>query len=74
VVVLGEMMEGRNRCYVPGIFRNFTGNTGTGSGTAPPGGGAIYVEFWGNLRLDTPDSNTYSGNEPNDIFYTVPPT
>jgi len=52
----------------------FAGNTGTGSGTAPPGGGAIYVEFSGNLLLDTPDSNTYSGNDPNDVFYTVPPT
>jgi len=51
----------------------FAGNTGTGSGTAPPGGGAIFVEFWGNLRLDSPDSNTYSGNDPDDIFYTVPP-
>jgi len=52
----------------------FAGNTGTGSGTAPPGGGAIFVEFWGNLRLDSPDSNTYSGNDPDDIFYTVPPS
>jgi len=37
------------------------------------GGAAIFVEFSGNLRLDTPDSNTYSGNDPDDIFYTVPP-
>jgi len=52
----------------------FTANIAKGSGTAPPGGGAIFVEYWGNLRLDTPDSNTYSGNDPNDIFYTVPPS
>jgi len=51
----------------------FTGNIAKGSSTAPPGGGAIFVEYWGNLRLDTPDSNTYLGNDPNDIFYTVPP-
>jgi len=47
----------------------FTGNTATSFG-----GAAIFVEFSGNLQLDTPDSNTYSGNDPNDIFYTVPPT
>ncbi len=52
----------------------FTGNIAKGSSTAPPGGGAIFVEYWGNLRLDTPDSNTYSGNDPNDIFYTMPPS
>ncbi len=38
------------------------------------GGGAIFVEYTGNLKLDTPDSNTYSGNDPDDIFYTVPPS
>jgi len=38
------------------------------------GGAAVFVEYCGNLKLDTPDSNTYSGNEPNDIFYTVPPS
>jgi hypothetical protein len=37
-------------------------------------GGAIFVEFVGNLRLDSPDSNTYVGNKPNDMFYVVPPT
>ncbi len=36
-------------------------------------GGAIFVEYTGNLKLDTPDSNTYSDNDPDDIFYTVPP-
>jgi len=36
------------------------------------GGGAIFVEYAGNLSLDAPDSNTYSGNDPNDIFYVVP--
>lgn len=47
----------------------FTDNTSTSFG-----GAAIFVEFSGNLQLDTPDSNKYSGNDPNDIFYTVPPT
>jgi len=47
----------------------FTDNTSTSFG-----GAAIFVEFSGNLLLDTPDSNTYSGNAPDNIFYTVPPT
>ncbi len=47
------------------IFRN---NTAT-----KYGGGAIFVEYNGNLKLNSPDSNTYSGNDPNDIFYVVPP-
>ena len=38
------------------------------------GGGAIYVEYTGNLRLTSPDSNTYVGNEPDDVFYVVPPS
>ena len=38
------------------------------------GGGAIFVEYCGNLKLDAPDSNTYSGNDPDDIFYVVPPS
>ena len=38
------------------------------------GGGAVFVEHAGNLRLDSPDSNTYTGNEPDDVFYVVPPT
>ena len=38
------------------------------------GGGAIFVEYTGDLKLDAPDSNTYSGNDPDDIFYTVPPS
>ena len=37
-------------------------------------GGAIFVEYTGNLKLDDPDSNTYSGNDPDDIFYVVPPS
>jgi predicted outer membrane repeat protein len=37
-------------------------------------GGAIFVEYTGNLKFDTPDSNTYSGNDPDDIFYVVPPS
>ncbi len=51
----------------------FVKNTARGSSTAPPAGGAIHVEFYGNLRLASPDSNTYAGNDPDDIFYTVPP-
>lgn len=47
----------------------FGGNTATDFG-----GGAVFVEFGGNLGLDTPDSNTYIGNEPDDVFYVVPPT
>ena len=37
-------------------------------------GGAIFVEYNGNLKLDAPDRNTYSGNDPDDIFYVVPPS
>jgi len=51
-----------------------TNNTFADNTSTSFGGAAIFVEFSGNLRLDTPDSNTYSGNDPNDIFYTVPPT
>ena len=36
-------------------------------------GGAIFVEYTGNLRLDTPDSNTYTGNGTNPVHYVVPP-
>jgi len=62
-------MEHGNRCYVPRILDNtFTGNIAT-----LYGGGAVKVEYSGSLGLDTPDSNTYSGNDPDDIFYTVPP-
>jgi len=38
------------------------------------GGAAIFVEYAGNLFLDLPDTNTYSGNTPDDIFYVVPPS
>ncbi len=47
----------------------FIGNTATGLA----GGGAIYVMFNCKLALDSPDSNTYQGNIPNDVFYEVPP-
>ena len=48
------------------VFRN---NVATESG-----GGAIFVEYTGNLRLSSPDSNTYQDNEPDDVFYVVPPS
>jgi parallel beta-helix repeat protein len=51
-------------------FRN---NTARGSGTAPAGGGAIFVEFGGHLELASPDDNSYSNNVPNDVFYVIPP-
>jgi len=47
----------------------FTSNTATEFG-----GGAIFVEYVGNLRLDSPDSNIYEGNYPNTVQYIVPPT
>ena len=37
-------------------------------------GGAIFVEFAGTLRLDSPDSNTHVGNEPDDVLHVAPPT
>jgi len=46
----------------------FKGNTATDFG-----GGAVFVEYGAYLTLNTPDNNTYSGNDPNDIFYVVPP-
>ena len=36
-------------------------------------GGAIFVEYTGNLRLDAPDSNIYTGNGTNPVHYVVPP-
>jgi len=48
-------------------------NTFTGNIATLYGGGAVKVEYSGSLGLDDPDSNTYSGNDPDDIFYTVPP-
>jgi len=47
----------------------FIGNAATGLA----GGGAIYVMYNCRLALDSPDSNTYQNNTPNDIFYEVPP-
>jgi hypothetical protein len=49
-------------------------NTFTGNIATLYGGGAVKVEYSGSLGLDDPDSNTYSGNDPDDIFYTVPPS
>jgi len=56
-------------CAAPTAVKNneFRNNSSTQFG-----GGAIFVEYAGNLRLDTPDTNIYSGNDPNDIFYVVP--
>jgi len=48
-------------------------NTFTGNVATRYGGGAVKVEYSGNLKLDIPDSNVYSGNDPDDIFYVVPP-
>lgn len=50
-----------------------TDNTFVGNAASTFGGGAIRVEYGGNLRLDVPDSNSYSGNTPLDITYAVPP-
>ena len=47
----------------------FIGNAATGLA----GGGAIYVMYDCQLALDSPDSNTYQNNTPNDVFYEVPP-
>jgi len=51
-----------------------TGNTFRSNTATQFGGGAIFVEYYGNLRLDLPDSNSYSGNDPDDVFYVVPPS
>jgi len=51
-----------------------TGNTFRNNTATQFGGGAIFVEFAGNLRLDSPDSNSYSGNDPDDVFYVVAPS
>jgi predicted outer membrane repeat protein len=53
------------------VFRD---NTATGSGRAPATGAAVHVEFYSRIRLDNPDSNTYLGNDPDNIFYTMPPS
>ena len=56
-------------CAAPTAVKNneFRNNSSTQFG-----GGAVFVEYTGNLGLDTPDTNTYSGNDPDDIFYVVP--
>ena len=56
-------------CAAPTVVKNneFRGNSSTQFG-----GGAVFVEYTGNLSLDSPDTNTYSGNDPDDIFYVVP--
>ena len=49
----------------------FTANVAT---AARAGGGAIYVMYDCKLKLDSPDSNHYSSNTPDDIYYDVPPS
>ena len=51
-----------------------SGNVFTSNTATEFGGGAIFVEYVGNLRLDSPDSNIYEGNYPNTVQYIVPPT
>lgn len=87
--ITGNTFEGNTAPSGGAIFITATAVGGTTPGSATPtviknnefvgnsstqfGGGAIFVEYNGNLSLDTPDSNTYSGNDPNDIFYVVQP-
>jgi len=33
----------------------------------------VFVDYDCKLNLDNPDSNSYSYNDPDDIFYVVPP-
>jgi PKD repeat protein len=64
-------MTGRSAARTVVAGNTFRDNVATQPGG---GGGAIYVEFHGNLYLDDPDSNTYVNNQPNDVFYVVPPS
>jgi len=50
-----------------------TNNTFNANVATQWGGGALYVDYDCKLNLDNPDSNVYSGNDPDDIFYVVPP-
>ena len=52
---------------------SLSSNTFTGNIATLWGGGAVYVDYDCKLKLDDPDSNVYSGNDPDDIFYVVPP-
>jgi len=86
--IIGNTFEGNSAPSGGAIFITATGVGDLTAGGAVPvtvkdnefrnnsstqfGGGAIFVEYAGNLSLDTPDSNTYLGNDPNDIFYVVP--
>lgn len=86
--IIGNTFEGNSAPSGGAIFITATGVEDLTPGCAAPtvvkdnefrnnsstqfGGGAIFVEYAGNLSLDAPDSNTYSGNDPNDIFYVVP--
>ena len=56
-------------CAAPTVVTN---NEFRNNSTTQFGGGAIFVEYTGNLSLDAPDTNTYSGNDPDDIFYVAP--
>jgi PKD repeat protein len=66
-----SVMTGRSAARTIVAGNRFRDNVATQPGG---GGGAIYVEFHGHLYLDDPDSNQYSGNTPNDVFYVVPPS
>jgi predicted outer membrane repeat protein len=50
-----------------------SGNTFRNNTATLFGGGAIFVEYVGNLYLGSPDTNDHSGNTPDDVFYIVPP-
>lgn len=50
-----------------------TNNTFNANVATQWGGGAVYVDYDCKLNLDNPDSNSYSYNDPDDIFYVVPP-
>ena len=50
-----------------------TNNTFNANAATQWGGAAVYVDYDCKLKLDNPDSNTYSNNDPDDIFYVVPP-
>ena len=65
-----SVMTGRSAARTIVAGNRFRDNVATQPGG---GGGAIYVEFHGHLYLADPDSNTYVNNQPNDVFYVVPP-
>ncbi|MCK4600401.1 PKD domain-containing protein [Candidatus Bipolaricaulota bacterium] len=56
---------------LPTKLSNNTFDSNIATGMA--GGAAVYVMYDCKLELDVPDSNTYLNNQPDDIFYEVPP-